>query len=55
MTLAGLAGLLLTSLRLVATGTRLERRLFFVEVDALLITLGHVSVILLLYSRGIAG
>jgi hypothetical protein len=46
---------LLTSLRLVATATHLERRLFFVEVDALLIILGHVSVIVLLHRRGIAG
>jgi cation:H+ antiporter len=55
LTLAGMAGLLLTSLGLVATAARLERRLFFVEVDALLIILGYVGAIVLLYSRGIAG
>ena len=55
LTLAGMAGLLLTSLGLVATAARLERRVFFVEVDALLIILGYVGAIVLLYSRGIAG
>jgi hypothetical protein len=35
--LAGMAGLLLTSLRSVATAAHMERRLLFVEADALLI------------------
>lgn len=55
LTLAGIAGLLLTSLGLVATLAQVERRLLFVEVDALLIFLGYAGVMVLLYSRGIAG
>ena len=55
LTLAGVAGLLLTCLGLVATLAQVERRLFFVEVDALLIFLGYVGVMVLLYSRGIVG
>lgn len=35
--LAGIAGLLLTSLRSVATAAHMEHRPFFVEADALLI------------------
>jgi cation:H+ antiporter len=55
LALAGLAGLLLTSLGLVATLAQVERRLLFVEVDALLILLGYLGAMLLLYSRGIMG
>lgn len=55
LTLAGLAGLLLTSLGLVATVAQVERRVLFVELDALLILLGYIGVMLLLYSRGIVG
>ncbi|NIN69258.1 MAG: hypothetical protein GTO63_32165 [Anaerolineae bacterium] len=55
LTLAGLAGLLLTSLGLVGTVAQVERRILFVEVDALLIILGYVGAMLLLYSRGILG
>jgi cation:H+ antiporter len=55
MALAGLAGLLLTSLGLVATLAQVERRLLFVEVDALLIFLGYLGGMILLYSRGVVG
>lgn len=55
LTLAGLAGLLLTSLGLVGTVAQVERRILFVEVDAWLIILGYVGAMLLLYSRGILG
>jgi cation:H+ antiporter len=55
MALAGLAGLLLTSLGLVATLAQVERRLLFVEVDALLIFLGYLGAMILLYSRGVVG
>ena len=55
LTLAGMAGLLLTSLGLVTTVAQIERRFFFVELDALLIILGYLGAMLLLYSRGIAG
>jgi cation:H+ antiporter len=55
LTLAGLAGLLLTSLGLVSTVAQVERRLFFLEIDAVLILLGYVGAMWLLYSRGIVG
>jgi cation:H+ antiporter len=55
LTLAGLAGLLLTSLGLVSTVAQVERRLFFVEIDALLILLGYAGAMWLLFSRGIVG
>jgi hypothetical protein len=50
-----MAGLLLTSLGLVGTVAQVERRLFFVEADALLIIIGYVGAMLLLYSRGAVG
>jgi cation:H+ antiporter len=53
LTLAGMAGLLLTSLGLIATVAQVERRILFVELDALLIVLGYAGALLLLYSRGI--
>jgi cation:H+ antiporter len=55
LTLAGLAGLVLTSLGLVSTVAQVERRLFFVEVDAVLILVGYVGAMWLLFSRGIVG
>lgn len=55
LTLAGMAGLLLTSLGLVGTVAQVERRLFFVEIDALLIIIGYIGAMLLLYSRGAVG
>jgi len=53
LTLAGMAGLLLTSLGLIATLAQVERRVFFLELDALLIILGYAGALLLLFSRGI--
>lgn len=55
LTLAGLAGLMLTSLGLVATVAQVERRVLFVEIDALLMVIGYFGVMWLLLSRGIAG
>lgn len=55
LTLAGMAGLLLTSLGLVTTVAQIERRFLVVELDAMLIILGYVGAMLLLYSRGIVG
>lgn len=55
LTLAGLAGLLLTSLGLVSTVAQVERRVFFVEIDAVLILAGYIGAMLLLYGRGIVG
>ena len=55
LALTGMAGLLLTTLGLVGIVADVERRVFFVEVDALLIVLGYAGAMLLLYSRGILG
>ena len=52
---AGMAGLLLTSLGSVATAGHVERRLLFVEVDALLIILGYLGAMVLPFNRGIVG
>lgn len=51
--LAGLLGLLLTSLGLIGNLARLERRLLFVELDALLLIVVYLSGMYLLYVRGI--
>ncbi len=51
--LAGLLALLLTGLALIGNLARLERRLVFVEVDALLLILVYCGGLWLLYSRGI--
>lgn len=51
--LAGLLGLLLTSLGLIGNLARVERRLVFVEFDAFLIMLGYVAGMWLLYTHGI--
>jgi cation:H+ antiporter len=53
LALAGLLGLLLTSLGLIGNLARVERRLIFVELDALLIILGYLAGIYFLYLRGI--
>ena len=52
---AGMAGLLLTSLGSVAAAARLERRLLFVEVEALPIILGYLGAMVLLFNRGLLG
>ncbi|NLE75267.1 MAG: sodium:calcium antiporter, partial [Chloroflexi bacterium] len=51
--LVGLLGLLLTTLGLVGNLARLERRIFFLELDAAMLILGYVGGMALLYSRGI--
>lgn len=51
--LAGLLGLLLTGLGLIGNLARVERRLLFIEVDALLIMIGYGLGMWLLYTRGI--
>jgi hypothetical protein len=50
--LTSLAGLLLTSLELVGSAARLERRLSLVEVDAMPIILRYVGAIVLLCRQG---
>ena len=51
--LVGLIGLVLTSLALIGNIARVERRLLFVEIDALLIMLGYLLGMWFLLSRGI--
>ncbi|MDH7488417.1 MAG: hypothetical protein QHH80_02780 [Anaerolineae bacterium] len=51
--IAGLLGLLMTALGLINNLARAERRVLFVEVDALLLMLGYVGGMWFLYSRGI--
>jgi cation:H+ antiporter len=55
LTLAGMGGLLLTSLGLVTTVAQIERRFLLVELDAMLVILGYIGTMLLLYSRGVVG
>lgn len=51
--LAGLIALLLTGIGLIGNLAREERRLLFVEIDALLILVGYTIGLWLLYDRGI--
>lgn len=51
--IAGLLALILTSLGLIGNLARVERRLGFVELDALLILLGYLGGMYLLYTLGI--
>lgn len=51
--LAGLLGLLLTSLGLIGNLARLERRFLFVEIDALFLIVVYLIGLYLLYSRGV--
>jgi cation:H+ antiporter len=51
--LAGLLGLLLTSLGLIGNLARLERRFVFVELDALLLIIVYLAGLYFLYLRGI--
>ncbi len=53
LALAGLLGLLLTSLGLIGNLARVERRLIFVELDAFLIIVGYLAGMVFLYLRGI--
>jgi cation:H+ antiporter len=51
--LVGLAGLLLTSLGLINNLRRRERRIFFIEVDALVLVLGYLATLYVLYLHGL--
>ncbi len=51
LTIAGLMGLLLTCLALIGNLAHEERRLFFIEVDALMILIGYIGGMWLLFSR----
>lgn len=52
--IAGMLGLVLTCLGLIGNLARVERRILFVEIDALLILLGYLLGMYLLYMQGIA-
>jgi cation:H+ antiporter len=51
--LVGLLGLILTGLGLIGNLARVERRLLFIEADALMIMLGYAAGMWFLYTRGI--
>jgi len=51
--LAAMMGLLLTSIALIGNLAREERRLFFIEIDALLILIGYIVGMWVLYYQGI--
>ncbi len=53
LALAGLCGLLLTTLALIGNLAPEERRLFFIEVDALLIMIGYAVGMWVLYTQGV--
>lgn len=53
--LVGLLGLLLTSMGLIGNLLRVERRIGFLELDALVILLGYFGGMWFLYVRGIGG
>lgn len=53
MTLAAIFGVVLTAMGLVGNVSRLEKRLFFIEIDALLIALTYLAGMWLLYQRGL--
>jgi cation:H+ antiporter len=52
--LVGMLGLLMTGLGLIGNLARLERRVFFVELDALALVVLYFGGLWLLYSRGVA-
>jgi cation:H+ antiporter len=52
--IAGLLGLILTSLGLIGNLARVERRIGFLEIDAFLILLGYVLGMYLLYTMGVS-
>jgi len=51
--LVALLGLILTCLALIGNLARVERRLFFIEIDALVILLVYLGGMWFLYARGI--
>ena len=53
--LAGLLAMLLTTLGLMGNLAQVERRIWFVEADALLLILCYIAGMFLLYARGIGG
>ena len=52
--LVGVIGLLMTVFALIATLARLERRIWFLEIDSAILILAYFAGMALLYIRGIA-
>ena len=52
--MVGMVALLLTSMALIGQLARVERRIWFVEVDALLIIIGYVLGMYLLFTNGVS-
>ncbi len=52
--LVGMLGLLMTSMALIGNLARLERRIFFIELDSLALILVYLGGLWLLYSRGMS-
>lgn len=53
--LAGLLAMLLTTMGLIGNLAQVERRIWFVEIDALLLIISYVAGMYLLYMRGVGG
>jgi cation:H+ antiporter len=52
--LIGAIGLLMTVFALISTLARLERRIWFLEIDSIILILSYFAGMYLLYTRGIA-
>jgi cation:H+ antiporter len=52
--LVGMLGLLMTGMGLIGNLARLERRVWFIELDALALMVMYFAGLWLLYSRGVA-
>lgn len=52
--LVGLIGMLMTGLGLIGNLARIERRIFFIEIDSLLIFITYILGLFLLFTRGVA-
>ena len=55
MTLAGIMALILTTMGLIGNVARMEKRILFVELDALVIMVSYGLFMWMLYARGIVG
>jgi cation:H+ antiporter len=53
--LVGMLGLLLTTMALLGNLARIERRIYFIELDALAIVIVYLLGMALLFARGIGG
>lgn len=53
--LAGLLAMLLTTIGLIGSLALVERRIWIVELDALLLMISYLAGVYLLYTRGVGG